>query len=176
MTRSRPAAPASTSTGRPNTSGRLASHAPTLVLTCGFAGGLNPELTAGAVVFATDDVPLRKKLAAAGARPARFYCTSHIATTAAEKQELRRSTAADAVEMESEAIHAVCREQGISCGTVRVILSGLEGRRDMQECRLTRVVQGRKGSLGLRVLATPLVQDHERFTLLAVAKIAHRKR
>ena len=99
----------------------LASHAPTLVLTCGFAGGLNPELTAGAVVFATDDVPLRKKLAAAGARPARFYCTSHIATTAAEKQELRRSTAADAVEMESEAIHAVCREQGISCGTVRVI-------------------------------------------------------
>ena len=62
------------------------------------------------------------------------------------------------------------------CGTVRVILSGLEGRRDMQECRLTRVVQGRKGSLGLRVLATPLVQDHERFTLLAVAKIEHRKR
>jgi hypothetical protein len=61
-----------------------------------------------------------------------------------------------------------CRE----CGTVRVILSGLEGRRDMQECRLTRVVQGREASLELRVLATPLVQDHQHYTLLAVEKIS----
>jgi adenosylhomocysteine nucleosidase len=99
----------------------LASHVPTLVLTCGFAGGLSPELAVGVVVFATDDVPLRKKLAAAGARPARFHCVSRIATTVAEKQELRRGTGADAVEMESEAILDICREQGIPCGTVRVI-------------------------------------------------------
>jgi nucleoside phosphorylase len=99
----------------------LASHAPTLVLTCGFAGGLNPELALGAVVFATDDAPLREKLAAAGAKPAKFYCASRIATTTAEKQELCRTTGADAVEMESETIHAICRERGISCATARVI-------------------------------------------------------
>jgi hypothetical protein len=63
-----------------------------------------------------------------------------------------------------------------TCGTLRVILSGLQGRRDMQECRLTRVVQGREASLELRVLATPLTQDNERYTLLAVEAIRPRKR
>ena len=65
-----------------------------------------------------------------------------------------------------------CRE----CGVVRVILSGLAGHREMQECRLTRVVNGRGACLDLRVLATPLVQDHERYTLLAVEKISPRRR
>jgi adenosylhomocysteine nucleosidase len=94
---------------------------PALVLTCGFAGGLNPELMHGAVVFATDAAQLREKLLGAGAKPAKFCCAARIATTATEKEELRRSTGADVVEMESEAIHAVCRERGIPCATVRVI-------------------------------------------------------
>jgi adenosylhomocysteine nucleosidase len=99
----------------------LAAHAPGLVLTCGFAGGLNPELVLGAVVFATENASLRERLAAAGAKPAKFLCANRIAATAGEKLALRQSTGADAVEMESEAIQAVCRERGIPCATVRVI-------------------------------------------------------
>ena len=114
---------------------------PELVLTCGFAGGLNPDLKLGEVVFETANAPLApslsplggervsartgeglfSKLLAAGAKPAKFFCTDRIATTTAEKEKLRAETGADAVEMESDAIHAVCRERGIPCATVRVI-------------------------------------------------------
>jgi adenosylhomocysteine nucleosidase len=124
----------------------LVGHSPELVLTCGFAGGLNPDLKLGDVVF---EIPSRssrgneaqignqkteienqleppyvgcyEKLAAAGAKPVRFFCADRIATTAAEKKKLREQTDADVVEMESAAIHAVCAERGIPCVTVRVI-------------------------------------------------------
>ena len=59
------------------------------------------------------------------------------------------------------------------CGVVRVILLGLDGSRDMEECRLTRLMNGREETLRLRVLATPLVHNQERYTLLAVASIGH---
>jgi adenosylhomocysteine nucleosidase len=118
----------------------LANDLPKLVLTCGFAGGLNPDLKLGEVVFELTDrrgefhepqtekkirdsqsSSLREKLLAAGAKPAKFFCADRITTTVAEKKKLRAETSADAVEMESEVIHAVCRERGIPCATVRVI-------------------------------------------------------
>jgi adenosylhomocysteine nucleosidase len=119
----------------------LATHSTELVLTCGFAGGLNPELKLGDVVF---EIPPRSrrgdeaqikigsqseppyvgcydKLIAAGAKPAKLFCADRIATTVAEKKQLRDKTGADVVEMESEAINAVCRERRIPCATIRVI-------------------------------------------------------
>jgi nucleoside phosphorylase len=99
----------------------LASDNPRRVFTCGFAGGLNPSLAIGDVVFEASDHALQEKLAAAGAKPAKLFCTARVAVTAAEKAELRRTTGADAVEMESEAIQTLCRERGIPCATVRVI-------------------------------------------------------
>jgi adenosylhomocysteine nucleosidase len=100
--------------------------APELVLTCGFTGGLNPDLKIGDVLFespepSTFNLQLATRLAAAGAAPAKFFCADRIATTVAEKKKVRDQTGADVVEMESAAIHAVCREHGIPCATVRVI-------------------------------------------------------
>jgi hypothetical protein len=99
---------------------------PHLVLTCGFAGGLNPDLKLGDVIFEIGNRKseignLEEKLLATGAKPTKFFCADRIATTVAEKKKLRDETGADAVEMESAAIHAVCAEHGIPCATVRVI-------------------------------------------------------
>jgi len=96
---------------------------PELVLTCGFAGGLNPDLKIGDVVFEIGNrqLAIENALLAAGAKPAKFSCADRIATTVAEKNTLRKQTGADAVEMESAVIHAVCAEKNIPCVTVRVI-------------------------------------------------------
>jgi adenosylhomocysteine nucleosidase len=94
---------------------------PQRVFTCGFAGALNPALKLGDVIFFTTDDTLRAKLEGLKVRAAKFHCAERVAITVAEKAELQRATGADAVEMESEIIHAICREQGIPCATVRAI-------------------------------------------------------
>src|SRR5436309_3229149 len=55
-----------------------------LVLSCGFAGGLNPYLSTGTVVFSADeDAGLTDVLLTAGACPVRFHSTDRVATTVA---------------------------------------------------------------------------------------------
>ena len=99
----------------------LAQHLTRRVLTCGFAGGLDPALEMGEVVYMTGYPALEEKLAEVDATLATFITTPRIATTAAEKRQLRTATGADVVEMESEAILAVCREKKIPCAMVRAI-------------------------------------------------------
>jgi adenosylhomocysteine nucleosidase len=99
----------------------LSEHLTKRVFTCGFAGGLNPELQAGDVVYMTGYPALEEKLVEADATLATYISVPHIVTTVAEKKQLRVKTGADVVEMESEVILAVCREKKIPCAMVRAI-------------------------------------------------------
>ena len=106
----------------------LSPNAFQMVFTCGFAGGLNPDLKIGDVIFEmpveikdSQGLSLQERLVSAGAKPAKIFCADRIATTVAEKKRLREDTLVDAVEMESAAIHGVCAEHGIPCATIRVI-------------------------------------------------------
>jgi adenosylhomocysteine nucleosidase len=99
---------------------RLEKERPGLVISAGFAGGLNPQLKAGAVVFDAGE-PLASRLTEAGATRVRFYSAERVVVTAAEKAGLWKSDGADAVEMESAVIRRLCGERGIASATVRVI-------------------------------------------------------
>jgi adenosylhomocysteine nucleosidase len=95
---------------------------PRLVLTCGYAGGLNPKLKSAEVIFhAEPGTDLHSKLEQAGGTPVNFFCARRVAITMDEKLRLWRGTGLDAVEMESETIRELCRERDIPSATIRVI-------------------------------------------------------
>ncbi|HTJ01098.1 MAG TPA: hypothetical protein VL527_19600 [Dongiaceae bacterium] len=95
---------------------------PQRVLSCGFAGGLNPRFKVGDLLYDCDfDVGLAAELEELQAVPATFYCAKRVAITAEEKRQLWESTAADAVEMESSVIRTICQEFKIPSATIRVI-------------------------------------------------------
>jgi len=102
--------------------GYLVAHQPQLVLTCGFAGGLNPKHQLGQVLYDdTDGGPFQNRIKVTGALSAKFVHSDRVVVTAGEKAERHRTSGADAVEMESSAIASVCRERGIPVMVVRVI-------------------------------------------------------
>lgn len=95
---------------------------PERIITAGFAGGLNPDLKVGDVLYDQDfDAGLATQLEDLGAISAKFYCHRRVAITAQEKQALWKETGADAVEMESSVIRTICKEFHIPSATVRVI-------------------------------------------------------
>lgn len=95
---------------------------PHVVLSCGFAGGLNPQLKIGDIVFDEDfAVGLSDVLLELGGISGRFHCAKRVAVTTQEKKQLWESTGADAVEMESSVIRTICREFKIPSATIRVI-------------------------------------------------------
>jgi signal transduction histidine kinase len=61
-----------------------------------------------------------------------------------------------------------------TCGAVRAILTGQQGERDVQECRITRKPDGE--ALDLQVWVTPVNLNSEQFTIFSAVDISDEKR
>ncbi|HTI70874.1 MAG TPA: hypothetical protein VMF06_12975 [Candidatus Limnocylindria bacterium] len=93
-----------------------------VVWTCGYAGGLNPELGVGAVVYSADaGFPFQGGLAAGLARQARLVTIDTVAVSRSDKAALRSRSGADAVDMESAIIREIAALRGIPSATVRTV-------------------------------------------------------
>jgi adenosylhomocysteine nucleosidase len=134
----------------------LAQERPDCVITSGFAGGVRPELPDGTVLYEGDLAELEPVLVANGARRGRFHCQDRVAVTAQEKGKLWRQTGADAVEMESGVIRAVCDQEAIPSATVRIILdtAGEDLPLDFNKV-LTAGQRMHGGKLALAILKSP---------------------
>jgi adenosylhomocysteine nucleosidase len=80
------------------------SAAPAVVIAAGFCGALVPTLHVGDIVTSP-----------------RIFTATHLISTPQEKQRLAALHGADAVDMESAAIAAVCEERGVAFQAVRAV-------------------------------------------------------
>lgn len=105
----------------------VAGHRPRLLVSAGFAGGLDPTLPRGTVVRPTRAIlagapATALVLTSPSAAPATTICTAErIVRTPAEKLDLAARTGAAVVDMESFAVAAVAREFDLPCAGVRVV-------------------------------------------------------
>lgn len=171
-----------TGMGRRNTSTRLKAAfeqwQPERVITCGFAGALDPTLKIGDLLFDADfDSGLGDLLIRQNARAATFYCSTRVAVSVEEKRQLRQSTGCDAVEMESAVIRTLCRDRGIPSATLRVVSDTaaedlpldfnalMTANQKISLARLTMALVRRPGAI-------PRLMDLQRNTRFAARKLA----
>jgi adenosylhomocysteine nucleosidase len=111
------------------------AHCPNWVLSCGFAGSIQPEVKVGQIVvadrlLAADRPPVQIDLKmpadpARGLHVGAILTTDQIVRTVKEKQSLAEQTGALCVDMESHAVAEFCRDQGLRCLAIRVMTDDL---------------------------------------------------
>ena len=112
----------------------VAGHRPRVLVTAGFAGGLDPVLPRGTVVrpavALADGEPDGLPLAAfpprgtGGPPPATIVTVAGVVATPDGKRALAARTGAHLVDMETHAVARVAAEAGLPCAAVRVISDG----------------------------------------------------
>lgn len=104
----------------------LSDFTPDFVLTCGFAGALNPALKIGSAVWDTNPPAKENPVLLASfptvkrSRPV-FLCAEKTIRSSEEKSYLFQQTGYQAVEMESGIIMELCAARRIPCVTFRTI-------------------------------------------------------
>lgn len=108
----------------------VAGHRPRLLVTAGFAGGLDPTLARGTIVrprrlvdsSGGDELLFVGSPAAGGQGPAATIVTvADVVATPEAKRRLAATSGAGLVDMETRAVAEAAREAGIPCLSIRVV-------------------------------------------------------
>lgn len=105
----------------------IAGHRPAVVVTAGFAGGLDGRLARGTVVrpsralTAAGDPPLALTEPQGSAAGLTIVSVDRVVATVAAKRDLAAATGAALVDMETHAVAAAARDAGLPCAGIRVI-------------------------------------------------------
>ncbi|MFM9058121.1 MAG: hypothetical protein ACKOSQ_03155 [Planctomycetaceae bacterium] len=107
----------------------VAGHRPGLLMSAGFAGGLDPALTRGAVVRpaisvadgARRPLPLDTRGCPVAAPPLTIVTVADVVATPAAKRALADRCHAHLVDMETRAVAEAALALGLPCASVRVI-------------------------------------------------------
>jgi adenosylhomocysteine nucleosidase len=104
----------------------LREHPVKRLISAGYAGGLDPALAAGSLFLARNYSDSRWLAQAQAALKGRarigvLATAPNVLETRDEKARFARQTGADAVDMETAAIHALCLEHGVPMLSLRVI-------------------------------------------------------
>ena len=118
------------------------------VLTCGFAGALDPALQVGDILCQRNSLfpPL-------GFPEGDFFCSEQVILRAVEKERLYRESGCRAVEMESGILHELCQREGIACATLRVISDSAHEDLPLDFCALSKP----DGTISIPALAGELI-------------------
>lgn len=118
---------------------QIAAISPQLVVSTGFAGALQAQWKVGDVIIAKEVVDIEGQIwpcHRVGASSGRLLTSGRLAATTHDKLELGSRFQADAVDMESAAVAAVCARRGIPFLAVRVISDAVETELSPQLVRL----------------------------------------
>lgn len=121
---------------------------PGCVLTCGFAGALDPALRVGDILCQKNSFFPALKVPEGN-----FFCSERVIRRAAEKEMLFRQSGCRAVEMESGIIHELCQREGIACATLRVISDSAHEDLPLDFCALSKP----DGTISIPALAGELI-------------------
>lgn len=96
---------------------------PQMIIAAGFAGGLNPDLKLGQLIFdsAQQDKFALKLSSLPNMFCGRIHSDSKVIVSPEAKAQLRKKTNADAVDMESASVRLIAKRHGIPMVSIRVI-------------------------------------------------------
>jgi adenosylhomocysteine nucleosidase len=155
----------------------LAAHAVRAVISFGLAAGLDPALAPGALLVPRVVIAGGRRLACdpaltsalGGTTMDSIYDAWRVISSVADKQQIRRESGADALDMESGAVALVCARLGIPFAVLRAVCDPAD--RALPPIALAALDQG--GEIGiLRVAGAALLRPWQVPGLLALGRDA----